>query len=94
MTLTLHLPPELEERLTYEAQRHGRSLGDYTVELLAKSLPPQDRQTELVTLLQTWIDEEDAGEQQETWEFLIRALDEDRLSERPLFPPHLKDITW
>lgn len=94
MTLTLHLPPDLEQRLTQEAQRQGRSLDDYTLELLNKSLPPQDHRTELVTLLQTWIDEEDPEEQRETGEYLIRALDENRLSDRPLFPPELKGVTW
>jgi hypothetical protein len=62
--------------------------------LLDKSLPPKDRRTELITLLQTWIDEGDAEEQRETGEYLIRALDEDRLSDRPLFPPELKGVTW
>lgn len=94
MILTLHLPPDLEQRLTQEAQRQGRSLDDYTLELLDKSLPPQDRRTELVTLLQTWIDEEDPEEQRETGEYLIHALDEDRLSDRALFPSELKGVTW
>jgi hypothetical protein len=94
MTLTLHLPPELEHRLTQEAQRQGLAPDEYTVELLNKHLPPQDQRTELVTLLQAWIDEEDVEEQRETGEYLIRALDEDRLSDRPLFPPDLKDVTW
>ena len=94
MTLTLHLPPELEERLTQEAKRQGRPLDDYTLELLAKSLPPQNHRSELITLLQTWIEEEDAEEQRETGEYLIHALNEDRLSERPLFPPDLKGVTW
>ena len=54
MTPTLHLPPELEQRLTQEAQRQGCSLDDYTLELLNKSLPSRDHRTEIVTLLQTW----------------------------------------
>lgn len=94
MTLTLHLPPELEYRLTQEAQRQGLSPDEYTVELLDKHLPSQDRRMELVNLLQAWIDEGDAEEQRETGEYLIHALDEDRLSDRPLFPPDLKDVTW
>jgi len=94
MTLTLHLPPELEQRLNQEAQRQGLSLDEYTLALLDKSLPPKDRRTELITLLQTWIDEGDSEEQRETGEYLIRALDEDRLSDRPLFPPELKGVTW
>ena len=94
MTLTLHLPPELEQRLTQEAKRQGLALDAYTLQLLDKLLPPTHRHSELVTLLQSWMDEEDAEEQQETGEYLIRALDEDRLADRPLFPPDLKDVTW
>lgn len=94
MTLTLHLPQELEERLTQEAKREGLALDEYTLQLLDKSLPPKDRHTKLVTLLQSWLDEGDADEQQETGEYLVRALDEDRLADRPLFPTDLKDVTW
>jgi hypothetical protein len=85
---------ESPEYATQEAKRHGLSLDTYTLHLLDKSLPPKDRRTELVTLLQSWMDEGDPEEQQETGEYLIRALDEDRLADRPLFPPDLKDVTW
>ena len=44
MTLTLHLPLELEQRLTQEAKRHGLALDAYTLQLLDKSLPPMERQ--------------------------------------------------
>ena len=94
MALTLHLPPELEQRLIEEAKRQGLALDAYTIQLLDKSLPPKDRHTELVSLLQSWIDEGDPEEQQETGEYLIRALDEDRLADRPLFPPDLKGVKW
>jgi hypothetical protein len=94
MTLTLHLPPELEQRLTQEAKRHGLALDAYTLQLLDKSLPPKNRRTELVTLLQSWIEDGNPEEQQETGEYLIRALDEDRLADRPLFPPELQGVTW
>lgn len=36
-------------------------------------------------MLRDW-DQEDPDEQRETWEFLKRALDEDRPGQRPLFP--------
>ncbi len=38
-----------------------------------------------IALLQSWCDE-DAQEQRETWTFLKTALDQDRLSDRKLFP--------
>ena len=47
------------------------------------------RHEALVRLLHSWDEEdeeEDEQERRETWEQLKRALDEDRLSERKLFP--------
>lgn len=58
-------------------------------------MKPTDRDRRvLIALLQSWIDADDAEEQQETGDFLIRALDEDRPSERKLFPPELEGVTW
>ena len=40
-----------------------------------------------IDLLDSWMgDSEDASEHQQAWDFLKTALDEDRLSNRPLFP--------
>ncbi len=40
-----------------------------------------------IDLLDSWLgDNEDASEHQQAWEFLKTALDEDRLSDRLLFP--------
>jgi hypothetical protein len=55
MTLTLHLPPELEQRLIQEAKRQALPLDAYTLELLDTHLPPKDQRLELLTLLDAWI---------------------------------------
>jgi hypothetical protein len=47
-----------------------------------------------VELIQSWIDEGDADEQREIGEYLILALDEDRIGQRKLFPQELKGISW
>ena len=62
-------------------------------------LPPSpefydNRAAGLVQLIQSWIDEGDADEQRETLEYLIQVLDEDRLSDRKLFPKELKGKSW
>lgn len=57
-------------------------------------LPSKKPQQELAKLLQSWILEGDAQEQKETGEYLIRSLDEDRLSDRSLFPTELKGVSW
>ncbi len=45
--------------------------------------PPQPQA--ILDLLQSWEDD-DPEEQRETWEYLKKALDEDRLGARKLFP--------
>jgi hypothetical protein len=94
MTLNLKLPAELAERLNREAERHGLSPDAYTVQMLERHLVPDQRRGEVVALLQSWIDASDTEEQRETGDFLIRALDEDRPSERKLFPPEMEGVTW
>ena len=78
MTLTLPLPPELEERLAQEASRRGVAPADFALRLLDRHLPPVSVRNATVALLQSWIDGEDAEEQKQTGNYLVRALDEDR----------------
>ena len=94
MSIVLTLPHDLERRLTEEAAQRGLSVEAYAVELLHQRLPTRDRQAQLVALLQSWIDQGDVVEHQETGEYLIQMLDEDRLSDRKLFPPERKGVTW
>ena len=44
--------------------------------------------------MQSWIEDDDDTEQLETGSYLVQVLGEDRLSDRKLFPPDLKGITW
>jgi hypothetical protein len=94
MTLTLNLPPELEQYLLQEADQQKISIEVMTIQLLTQSALSRQKQTAAVAMLQSWIDDEDGEEQQETGQYLINALDEDRLSDRKLFPPELKGISW
>ncbi|MDZ8260430.1 hypothetical protein [Nostoc sp. ChiQUE01b] len=94
MALTLNLPPELEQYLAQQAKQQGLSVETYTLQILQEYILPKEKQSKLVNALQSWIDEGDTDEQQETGEYLIHALDEDRLSNRKLFPVELKGITW
>ncbi len=54
---------------------------------------PHANHIKAIALLQSWIDEEDDAEQRETGDYLIQALDADRLSDRQLFPPELEGVT-
>jgi hypothetical protein len=93
MTLTINLSSELEQYLLNEAREKGISLEAMTLQVLTNSISTKQKQTQAVNLLQSWLDDEDE-EQQETGQYLINALDEDRLSDRKLFPLELKGVTW
>lgn len=61
------------------------SILDDILEGRESSPTPEQRREALTELLRRWR-EEDEEEQRETWEYLKKALDEDRLSYRKLFP--------
>lgn len=94
MTLLLTLSPELEQRLKEESKRQSISPPEYALRILEKHLTPKERQNALITLLQSWIDDDDAEEQKATGEYLIQVLDEDRASDRKLFPKELEGVSW
>ena len=64
-----------------------------TLQLLTNAIPTRQKQAEAVNMLQSWLDDEDDEEQQETGRYLIHSLNEDR-SERKLFPLEMKGVTW
>jgi predicted transcriptional regulator len=95
-TITLTLDSELERRLLQEASRHGLSPEQYAVQALEEYIlrTARERREKAIALVQSWIDEGDEEEQKETWEYLVRVLDEDRTSVRKLFPEELKGVSW
>lgn len=95
MNVTLNLLQELSHRLRLDAAHHRMSADAYTLRLLDQHLPRHAHASDLVSLLRSWMDEEDAGgEQRETGAHLVRALDEHRLSHRQLFPAEQKGVPW
>lgn len=63
-------------------------------EMAGEDESPAGQADGLAALFQSWKTEDDAGEQRETLEYLIRAMDEDRPPDRKLFPQVLKGKTW
>ena len=94
MTLTLDLSPDLQQRLEAAAQAQGVTPGQFAVNVLDEKLSDAQRRQKAIELLRSWRDPALAEQQKETGEYLIRVLDEDRLSDRKLFPPELKGISW
>jgi hypothetical protein len=94
MALTLHLPPDIEQRLVQASEQQGVPAEEYMLQLLDRHLPPADRRASVIALLESWLDEAEEAEQRETGDYLVRVLDQDRLSDRPLFPEELKGVSW
>ena len=88
MTITLEIRPELEEQLVREAAQQGVSPEALLLDLVEQAVPGYraNRNAAAIALIQSWVDEGDEAEQRETGEFLMKALDEDRLSDRKFFP--------
>ncbi len=47
MTLTLNLPPELEQYLAQQAKQQGLSVETYTVQILQEYILPKEKQYKL-----------------------------------------------
>ncbi len=91
MTLTINLPPKLEQYLLQEADQQKILIEVMTIQLLIQSATSRQKQIATVTMLQSWIDKEEE-EHQETGQYLINTLDENRLFDRKLFPAELKGV--
>ncbi len=85
MAITVNLTQEEETRLRNEAERQGVPAEDLVLNAVRKLLPPA-RNVAAIRALEEVYDDGDEEEQRETWEYLKRVLDEDRLSYRKLFP--------
>jgi len=95
MILQLTLPPKLEERLRKEAERHGQPSSAVAFRLGDEHLPPLDeRRAAAIALLHQWMQEDAPTEGTEEEDEFFRHLDASRTSNRLLFPPELKGITW
>jgi hypothetical protein len=72
--------------MTTRAQR--RRTSGITPSRQAYELGPKPDYREAIELLRSWREASDDEllERQETWEYLKKALDEDRLSSRKFFP--------
>jgi len=99
MVLKVELPPDLERRLVQAAANEGIPIEDYVVRLLTQHLPtlylPMDeRRKALLHLLDGWINEMKGHELAPDDDEFLLALDAERLSDRKLYPPELKGVTW
>lgn len=93
--MILTLAPELEVRVKIESARLGLTPDKYATQVIAEHISEaeRERRAKAVALLQSWIDEDENSDEEYDDE-LLRMLDEDRLSERKLFPPEMKGISW
>ena len=93
MTLVLDLQPELEKRLADAAQSQSMPVEQYALHVLDCHVSSEERKSRALAVLQTWADNGQRPLQDEGGDILV-LLDEDRLSDRKLFPPELQGVTW
>jgi hypothetical protein len=93
MTLQLSLPPDLENRLRIAATKKGQPADKFAVQVLDENLPPPESHLAAVQMLLDWAKEDEGMSDEESAENekILRAIDEDRMSDRKLFAHLLKD---
>ncbi len=91
MTLTLHLPEKLEQKLRAVAQQHDLSEAAWVEQLLTEKLEPTIRTLESRL---TNPSQDDILEQQETWRVLQQGLMQNKDNDRELFPPEQQGKSW
>lgn len=99
MAMQIVVPLELEERLRQEADRQGQTSDALALKILDQQLPPADprtveeRRAAVIAMLEQWAEEDESltDEELASNADLLRAIDEDRLSDRKLFEGILKD---
>lgn len=94
MTLTLDLPPNLENSLFQAANQQSLTVEEFVIQILTSAFMQKERQKKAVSLLESWLSDADIEEQKTTGAYLIEALDQDRLSDRLLFPDEMKGKSW
>jgi acyl-homoserine lactone acylase PvdQ len=94
MTLTLDLPPNLENSLFQAANQQSLTVEEFVIQMLTSAFIQKERQNKAVSLLESWLGDADIEEQKTTGAYLIEALDQDRLSDRLLFPDEMKGRSW
>ena len=94
MTLTLDLPPNLESSLFHAANQQSLTVEEFVIQMLTSAFTQKERQKKAVSLLESWLSDADIEEQKATGAYLIEALDQDRLSDRLLFPDEMKGKSW
>ena len=87
MTVTLELPPNVQERVQAEAARQSMRVEDYLLDLVSRTLPATDEalRARSLALLAHVDDLGDEAEQHETFEHLKSEIDSHPLSDRKRF---------
>lgn len=92
MTITLDLPKSVEETIEEQAKQRDMAVADYLLDVVLRTANAErsiwEKNRRAIEVLESWKNAtpEEVEEQKRAWEFLRKALDEDRPSHRELFP--------
>ena len=94
---TVYFDPDLHKALKIKAAIDNRSISELVDQAVRFTLQHQSKTKqipEVVALLQSWMEEADQGEPENSEASIFETLDQARTSDRKLYPPELKGITW
>ena len=76
------------------ANQQSLTVEEFVIQMLTSAFTQKERQKKAVSLLESWLSDADIEEQKTTGAYLIESLDQDRLSDRLLFPDEMKGKSW
>ena len=88
MTVSLTLPPDVEKRIQEGAAQHSVPVEDYIVWLLSSpglTSDEKERRRRALAGIDALAEIGTEEEQRDTFEYLAKVIDEDRLSDRKRF---------
>ena len=94
---TVYFDPDLHKALKIKAAIDNRSISELVDQAVRFALQHQSEGKqipEVVALLQSWMAEPDEAKVEGSQESILESLDQARTSDRKLYPPELKGITW
>ncbi len=101
MPMSFQMPEELFLRLRQFAEAERIKPEEFLCRLLDQNLPPFSPQREeerrarvLAELRAGWAQDDAEAQETSDPDAVFRAIDADRLGDRKLFPPEMKEISW
>ncbi len=94
MDITITLGPDDERFVREEAEKRGVAPERLAETLVSGALERERKAAQIAAMFRAWEVEDSANPDDDTFETIVKGLNEERAGYRLHFPPELKGKTW